>query len=168
MSALQQVSHSVIPLVPCHSLKPFWNEELDRLKSDSVFWHNLWISAGKPTSGMVQHIRLSCKAKYKLAIRNAFAIFEDSLTDEMCTHFTNKKIPEFWKSWNAKFRKNVNKHVTINGYTDMQALPMNLQSISTRCSATLVMTLRLRVALLVSVISFWLVTIILATSVLTM
>ena len=41
-STLQQVSNSVIPRVPCCSLKPFWNEELDRLKSDS-FWHNLWI-----------------------------------------------------------------------------------------------------------------------------
>ena len=30
----------------------------------------------------------------------------------------NKKMPEFWKTWNSKFRKNVNKQVIINGYTD--------------------------------------------------
>ena len=71
------------------------------------------MSAGKPTSGAIQHIRLSCKAKYKLAIRKAYESFEDRLTDEMCKHFASKKIPEFWKSWNAKFRKNVSKHVTI-------------------------------------------------------
>ena len=40
------------------------------------------------------------------------------LTDEMCSKFANMNIPEFWKSCNAKFRKNVNKHVTINGYTN--------------------------------------------------
>ena len=76
------------------------------------------MSAGKPTSGAIQHIRLSCKAKYKLAIRKAYESFEDRLTDEMCKHFASKKIPEFWKSWNAKFRKNVSKHVTINGFSD--------------------------------------------------
>ena len=27
-------------------------------------------------------------------------------------------IPEFWKSWNAKFRRNVNKPVNINGYSN--------------------------------------------------
>ena len=29
-----------------------------------------------------------------------------------------KNVPEFWKSWNAKFRKNVSKNVNINGFTD--------------------------------------------------
>ena len=67
--------------------------------------------------GLVQ-IRLSCKAKYKLAVRYAYVSFEDKLSDEMCYHFTNKNLPEFWKMWNVKFRKNINKHVTINGYTD--------------------------------------------------
>ena len=43
--------------------------------------------------------------------------FEDKLSDEMCHHFTNKNIPEFWKVWNAKFKKNVN-NVNINGHTD--------------------------------------------------
>ena len=28
-----------------------------------------------------------------------------------------KKMPEFWKSWNAKFRKNISKRVIINGFT---------------------------------------------------
>ena len=35
----------------------------------------------------------------------------------MYSHFVNKIILEFWKSWNAKFKKNVNKHINVNGYT---------------------------------------------------
>jgi len=35
----------------------------------------------------------------------------------MYDHFVHKNIPEFWKCWNAKFRKNVTKHVNINGCT---------------------------------------------------
>ena len=38
------------------------------------------------------------------------------MSDEMCHHFMNKSIPEFWKNWNAKFKKDVTKNVNINGY----------------------------------------------------
>jgi len=36
---------------------------------------------------------------------------------KMYSHFINKKIPEFWKTWNAKFRKNASKQVN-NGYVN--------------------------------------------------
>ena len=91
---------------------------MDKLKSDSVFWHNLWISAGRPPLGTIQQIRLSCKARYKLAVRNAYNNFEDKVNDDLCRHFMTKKMPEFWKTWNSKFRKNVSKQVIINGHTD--------------------------------------------------
>ena len=116
--ALQKAASLSIKRVPCRSLKPYWNEHLDKLKEDSVFWHRLWVDAGRPSSGTVQQIRLSCKARYKLAIRNAYTHFEEVMNDELYSHFINKKIPDFWKCWNAKFRKNTNAHVTINGYTD--------------------------------------------------
>ena len=64
----------------------------------------------------MQNLRLACKAKYKLAVRNAYVSFEDKLSDELYSHFVNIRIPEFWKSWNATFRRNVNKPVNINGY----------------------------------------------------
>ena len=77
------------------------------------FWHNLWITAGRPSVGILQQIRLSCKAKCKLAVRNAYIGFEEKLSDEMSYHFTNKNIPDFWKTWNVKFRENMNKHATV-------------------------------------------------------
>jgi len=43
--------------------------------------------------------------------------FEDKLSDEMYSHFVSKRIPEFGKSWNAKFKKNANKHINVYGYT---------------------------------------------------
>ena len=74
------------------------------------------MDAGRPSSGVLQTIRLSCKAKYKLGIRNAHSLFENKMSDEMCHHFMNKRLPEFWKTWNVKFRKNVTKNVNINGH----------------------------------------------------
>jgi len=34
------------------------------------------VDAGRPSSGVLQTIRLACKAKYKLGIRNAYSLFE--------------------------------------------------------------------------------------------
>jgi hypothetical protein len=82
-----------------------------------IYSYNIWVQCGRPSAGVVHHIKLSCKAKYKLAIRNAYASYENKLSDEMYVHFISKNIPEFWKTWNAKFRKNVNRHVNINGCT---------------------------------------------------
>jgi len=83
----------------------------------TIFWHNLWLSAGRPSSSVLNNIRLTCNGKYKHAIRTAYNSYEKKLTDEMYDHFVHKNIPEFWKCWNAKFRKNVNNHVNINGCT---------------------------------------------------
>ena len=58
VAALNQAASIAIQRVPSHSLKPYWNDELDRLKNDSIFWHNLWDDAGKPSSGILSHIRL--------------------------------------------------------------------------------------------------------------
>ena len=44
--------------------------------------------------------------------------FQDWLSDNIQNSIVNKKPHEFWDSWNTKLRKNVNKHVTIHGYTE--------------------------------------------------
>jgi len=89
--ALQKATCLSIKRVPCRSLKPYWNEHLDKLKEDSVFWHRLWVYAGRPSSKTMQQIRLSCKAMHKLAIRNAYNQFEDKMNAELYSHFINKK-----------------------------------------------------------------------------
>ena len=118
VSVLFTASMHSVERIQVHSLKPYWNDELDRLKNDSIFWHNLWLSAGKPSSGTLNNIRIRCKSKYKYAIRVAYTSYENKLTDEMCSHYINKNIPEFWKTWNTKFRKNINNTVNINGCTN--------------------------------------------------
>jgi len=104
--------------IPCSALKPFWNEHLDELKQDSMFWHSLWCSCDKPKSGYVFQLKRSTKLKYKLAIRQAFTLYENRFDDDLCKHFMNKKMPEFWKTWSAKFRHNAMKDVYINGSND--------------------------------------------------
>jgi len=49
--AITAAANCTVPKIPCSSLRPFWTEELDELKSDSVFWHHMWLDAGSPSSG---------------------------------------------------------------------------------------------------------------------
>jgi len=46
--AITAAANCTVPKIPCSSL---WTEELDELKSDSVFCYNMWRDAGSPSSG---------------------------------------------------------------------------------------------------------------------
>jgi len=47
-------------------------------------------------------------------MKNAYTLFENKLSDEMYSYFMNKRIPEFWKTWNSKFKKIlVNKSISM-------------------------------------------------------
>jgi len=71
-------------------------------------------------SGTLFQIKRSTKLKYKLAIQQAFAQHENRYDDELATHFLNKRMPEFRKTWAKKFRKNANNDVFIDGTNDGQ------------------------------------------------
>jgi hypothetical protein len=78
-------------------------------------WHNIWKSAGQPGSDTLHHIKCATKLIYKLAIRDSYIEFETKHNDEIYEHFTNKNPSELWKSWNSKFRRNINKRISIDG-----------------------------------------------------
>ena len=80
----------------------------------------MWLDAGRPASGTLHHIKISCQLKYKLAIRQAFVDFENRHTDDLHLHFLNKNMPEFWKVWNKKFNKSAKAPVCINGSSNDQ------------------------------------------------
>jgi hypothetical protein len=118
VNALKTSATQTVPTVPCSALKAFWSSELDRLKQDSITWHNIWKNAGSPSSGIIQAIKTTCKLKYKIAIKEAYLKFEYANCDKLSMHFANKKMPEFWKSWNKKFGNNVAKKICLNGCSD--------------------------------------------------
>ena len=103
--------------IPHKSLKPFWNEELDKLKQDSIFWHSLWVNAGKPHHGVLRSISTSCKLKYKTAIRDAYVQFEQDHDDDIIDSFRKRNAPDFWKAWSAKFKKNLSSNIVFRGCT---------------------------------------------------
>ena len=50
---------------------PGWKENIAPLKNDSLFWHSVWISAGRPSSGSLHQVMVYCRWKYHLAINHA-------------------------------------------------------------------------------------------------
>jgi len=89
VSALQSAASQTVVKVPIHSLKPFWNEEIDRLKQEAIMWHDIWLAAGKPHSGTIHHIKCSIKLKYKLG--EPYSSFENNHDDAINTHFFEQK-----------------------------------------------------------------------------
>ena len=48
---------------------PGWNEHVKPFKSESVFWHSVWVSSGCPNRGDLYHVMKSSKLQYKYAVR---------------------------------------------------------------------------------------------------
>ena len=106
-----------VPCVNTDYFKPFWTDELNRLKSDSIFWHKIWLSADRPASGALYQLKVSANMKYKLGIRDAYNAFEQAHDDEIHRHWLSKNPQEFWKAWHSKFNKRVTGHVYFQGCT---------------------------------------------------
>jgi hypothetical protein len=113
VQAIHNAAVATIVRIQSSSVKPFWNDELNHLKSDSIFWHNLWLDAGRPSSGVLHRIKSSCKYKYKLAVRDAYIVFENQYDDLLYKHFLNKRPTEFWKVWHNKFANKISSTITF-------------------------------------------------------
>ena len=59
MSAAIEASHEAIPLqggggpVKASKAKPGWKDDVKPQRSDAIFWHSVWRSAGRPNTGQL-------------------------------------------------------------------------------------------------------------------
>ena len=49
---------------------PGWTDFIPTFKKDSLFWHSIWVSAGRPSSGQLHKIMCHTRAKYHSAIKS--------------------------------------------------------------------------------------------------
>src|SRR5664279_1767228 len=75
---------------------PGWSELVQPSKDIALFWHNIWMSSGRPHTGIVANIRRTTRAKYhraiRAAIRNERVIVAEKVADNMLLH----KNKDFW------------------------------------------------------------------------
>ena len=62
---------------------PGWNEFVAPLKTDSLFWHSVWISAGRPSTGSLHQVMSHARNKYHLAVRQAKKVAAESKAREL-------------------------------------------------------------------------------------
>ena len=95
-----------------------WSQELDCLKAKAIESNKLWQEVGRPRSGPVYAKRYSDKRAYRLAIRRAEADTKDVYSNELHDLLLRKEGNEFWKSWNAKFKKRKGTPNKVDGHLD--------------------------------------------------
>ena len=77
LSAVIESSHATIPMVggrlnsarSDNGCMPGWKDEVSEFRNNAKFWHSLWISCGKPTTGNVFEIMKRTKNQYHYSIR---------------------------------------------------------------------------------------------------
>ena len=77
LSSLIETSHATIPMVggrkeavrPDCGTMPGWHELVAPAQKDSLFWHGVWQSAGRPSEGELFRIMQKTRARYHMAIR---------------------------------------------------------------------------------------------------
>ena len=111
-----------IPRIPVSALKHYWSAALDDLKLGCIQMHDLWVLAGKPSSGDIYEHKNNAKYQYKLAIRDAAQQFEGKLDDELLDNFFAKDLNKFWKSWKKRSGSKCTNIQQVAGLRDNQSI----------------------------------------------
>ena len=71
-----ETSYETIPLTSSkgtrknfHQPLPGWNELVKPVKQDSLFWHSVWLSAGRPSSGSLYQVMCYTRRRYHVAVK---------------------------------------------------------------------------------------------------
>ena len=75
---------------------PGWNEKVEPLKKDTLFWHSIWISCGSPHVGVVASIRRRVRALYHRAIKSCIRDRDKFVARQMASAYSQKNTVEFW------------------------------------------------------------------------
>ena len=95
VAVLKTASAACVPWMSRNCLKPFWSEELDRLKTVSIDVHALWRQVGSPKSGVINAAQLTAKLNYKPAIKQTAAGHERNNADELNRQFAARNSKNF-------------------------------------------------------------------------
>jgi len=104
--------------MPYNCLKPFWNDDLDRLKLISIDMHSLWRSVGSPRNGVINAARLTAKSDFKRAVKQASIDFEVNNADDLKQSLASRDKNSFWKCWNRKYQSSLITPVSVKGQND--------------------------------------------------
>ena len=82
-----------------HAL-PYWNEKVQPLKNESIFWHWMWRECGQPATGVVTDTYKRCKRKYHAAIKDLKRQQNELRNARMAESIARNNSRDLWKELN--------------------------------------------------------------------
>ena len=94
-----------------------WNNFVQPYKEKSIFWHNIWKSAGCPATGQLADLRRFTRAKYHWAIKRTKREADEYLINKTANQLVNKSFNNFWST--IKRMKGTDKTIAniVDGHT---------------------------------------------------
>ena len=109
--------------------KHWWNDELTKLRNQSIDIHRVWRENGKPHQGPINHDRLQIRAKYRRALKSAQDRPKQSCWNRLHNNLVTKNTTEFWKSWKQLYSKSQSDlHTVVNGVTSKKDIAESFRS----------------------------------------
>ena len=118
-ATLIQCSHACIPRKRAASSKKYvagWNSECSDLRKQSIAWHNMWVQAGRPNTGVIANIMRATRKKYHLNSKQVLRSQNDLHNANIANaHYTSSY--DFWSEVKRASACNAksNARVVING-----------------------------------------------------
>ena len=98
---------------------PGWNEFVKPYKDKSIFWNDIWICNGKPTSGLLFDLRRFARSKYHWAIKQVKKNEDNIILNKTAQQLATKSYNDFWKTIkNLRGNENVTAKVIDGNCTD--------------------------------------------------
>ena len=80
-----------------HTPVPGWTEFVKPFRDDSLFWHSVWVSAGRPLNTVLHQVMRSTRHKYHYAIRKVRNVEKEIRKDKMLQDSLNGKVNDILK-----------------------------------------------------------------------
>ena len=109
------IADMVLPRNGCYQ-KNYWNEDLSRLKQESIDAFNLWKDVGRPSSGVIFDMKKAAHYRYKSFLRKSQAKDEREKNERLHEDLVGKDTISFWKSWKSIHGSNRNDAIRIDGF----------------------------------------------------
>ena len=110
---------------PC----PGWGELVAEHRDKALFWHQVWVSAGRPVSGQLADLRRSTRRKYHWAVRKAKNQRDKLITSKTASSLSNKSFKVFWDEIKLLNKGAVNSVNVIDGAKGSKEIAQKFQNI---------------------------------------
>ena len=97
--------------------KPMWKQLVEPEKDKALFWHSIWCSAGRPTTGVLADIRRHTRSLYHKAIRDLSKQEHNLRLQRMATSVYESESRSLWSVVKKLRSNNSTSEASIDGST---------------------------------------------------